>query len=134
MQKITTFLMFDGQAEEAMKLYTSVFANSEIISITRYGANEAGKEGTVQHAAFSLAGQQFMCIDSNVKHEFTFTPAMSLYVTCESEAEIDAVYERLSQNGQVFMPLGEYPFSRKFGWVGDKFGVTWQLTLASNDQ
>lgn len=133
MQKITTFLMFDGQAEEAMKLYTSVFANSEIISISRYGANEAGKEGSVQHATFSLAGQQFMCIDSNVKHEFTFTPAMSLYVTCESEEEIDTAYERLSQNGQVFMPLGEYPFSRKFGWVGDKFGVTWQLTLASNE-
>lgn len=133
MQKITTFLMFDGQAEEAMKLYTSVFADSEIIGISRYGANEAGKEGSVQHATFSLAGQQFMCIDSNVKHEFTFTPAMSLYVTCDSEEEIDTAYERLSQNGQVFMPLGEYPFSRKFGWVGDKFGVTWQLTLASNE-
>lgn len=80
-------------------------------------------------AVFTLNGQEFMCIDSNLKHGFTFTPAMSLYVAFQDEAEIDRVYGQLSREGQIYMPLGEYPFSRKFGWVGDRFGVTWQLTL-----
>lgn len=128
-QKITTFLMFSGQAEEAMNLYTSLFDQSEILTIKRYGAGEAGAEGSVLRATFSLHGQVFMCIDSSMKHDFTFTPAISLYVTCDSEEEIDRVYEKLSQDGTVLMPLAAYPFSEKFGWVGDRFGVTWQLTL-----
>ncbi len=95
-QKITTFLMFSGQAEEAMNLYTSLFDQSEILTIKRYGAGEAGAEGSVLRATFSLHGQVFMCIDSSMKHDFTFTPAISLYVTCESEEEIDRVYEKLA--------------------------------------
>jgi predicted 3-demethylubiquinone-9 3-methyltransferase (glyoxalase superfamily) len=128
--KITTFLMFEGKAEEAINLYTTVFDNSEIISISRYGANEAGAEGTVMHATFSLNGQEFMCIDSHVKHNFTFTPSMSLYVTCDSSDEIDRIFTTLAEDGAVLMPLATYPFSKKFGWVADKFGVSWQLTLA----
>jgi predicted 3-demethylubiquinone-9 3-methyltransferase (glyoxalase superfamily) len=132
MQKITTFLMFEGKAEEAMNFYTSLFDKSEIISISRYGANEAGAEGTVKHAIFSLNGQEFMCIDSIVKHDFTFTPSISLYVTCDTEDEIDRVFEKLSREGNVLMPLAAYPFSEKFGWVTDKYGVSWQLNLANN--
>lgn len=128
-QKITTFLMFSGQAEEAMNFYTSIFDESQIISIARYGANEAGKEGTVMHAAFSLKGQVFMCIDSNVEHGFGFTPAISLYVTCDTEDEINQYFEKLSQGGQALMPLAAYPFSERFGWVQDKFGISWQLNL-----
>lgn len=131
-QKITTFLMFSGKAEEAMNFYTSIFDQSEIISIQHYGANEAGDEGTVLHATFSLNGQVFMCMDSNVKHEFTFTPAISLYVACNTEDEIDRLYEKLSQDGNVYMPLAAYPFSERFGWVGDKYGVSWQLNLAKS--
>ena len=119
----------DGSAEEAMNFYISLFDNSEIVNITRYGANEAGKEGTVIHAIFSLNGQEYMCIDSNVKHEFTFTPAMSLYVTCATEDEVNKLFEKLSEGGQILMPLGSYPFSERFGWVNDKFGVSWQLTF-----
>lgn len=130
MQKITTFLMFDGKAEEAMTFYMSLFPDSGIRSISRYAEGEAGPAGTVQHALFSLSGQEFMCIDSIAKHGFTFTPAMSLYVTCETESEIDALFGKLSEGGQVFMPLDAYPFSKKFGWVNDKYGVSWQLTLA----
>jgi len=129
MQQITTFLMFEGRAEEAMTLYASLFKQSEILSITRYGAKEAGAEGTVQQALFTLNGQQFMCIDSPIQHEFTFTPSMSLFVRCNTEEDIDAVFAKLSQDGQILMPLGEYPFSRKFAWVSDKFGVSWQLSL-----
>jgi predicted 3-demethylubiquinone-9 3-methyltransferase (glyoxalase superfamily) len=128
-QKITTFLMFSGKAEEAMNFYTSLFDSSEIVSISRYGANEAGAEGTVLHATFSLKGQVFMCIDSSVKHEFTFTPAISLYVACDTEDEIDRVFQSLSQEGSILMPLAVYPFSEKFGWVADKYGVSWQLNL-----
>jgi predicted 3-demethylubiquinone-9 3-methyltransferase (glyoxalase superfamily) len=129
MQKITTFFMFDGQAEEAMNFYTSLFERSEILSITRYRPNEAGAEGTVMHATFSLNGQTFMCIDSSVKHAFTFTPAISLYVTCDTVEELDGLYEKLSEGGEVLMPLASYPFSERFGWVADKFGVSWQLNL-----
>lgn len=128
-QKITPFLMYAGQAEAAMNYYISIFDRSEIVSIRRYGPNEAGAEGSVLHATFSLNGQEFMCIDSNVKHGFTFTPAISFYVACETEAEVDRVYARLSQDGQVLMPLAAYPFNPKFAWVADKFGVTWQLAL-----
>ncbi len=129
-QKITPFLMFSGRAEEAMKYYVSIFKNAEILSIRRYGPNEAGAEGTVMHATFSLNGQVFMCIDSAVKHAFTFTPSISFHVTCDTEDEIDQLFEKLSEDGAVLMPLDAYPFSRKFCWVTDKFGVSWQLSLA----
>ena len=79
------------------------------------------------HAIFSLNGQKYMCIDSHIKYEFTLTPAMSLYVRCDTEGEIDKLFEKLSDGGQVLMPLGPYPFSEKFGWVNDKYGVSWQL-------
>ncbi|CAM3956025.1 hypothetical protein BAQ48_20250 [Bacillus luti] len=129
-QKITTFLMFEGKAEEAMNFYTSLFNQSEIVSISRYDENGPGKEGSVIHATFTLNGQEFMCIDSYVNHNFTFTPAMSLYVTCETEEEIETVFHKLAQDGAILMPLGAYPFSKKFGWLNDKYGVSWQLTLA----
>ena len=129
MQKVTTFLMFTGRAEEAMNLYTALFKPSEILHITRYGPNEAGAEGSVVHALFTLNGQEFMCIDSSAQHEFTFTPSMSLYVRCTTEEEIDAVFATLAQDGQILMPLDRYPFSAKFGWLADRFGVSWQLSL-----
>jgi predicted 3-demethylubiquinone-9 3-methyltransferase (glyoxalase superfamily) len=128
-QKITTFLMFEGNAEEAMTFYLSLFEDAEVVSISRYGPDGPGKEGTVQQATFSLAGQSFMCIDSPVKHEFSFTPAMSLFVQCASEAELDRRYAALAEQGAELMPLGNYGFSAKFGWVNDRFGVSWQLNL-----
>ncbi len=131
-QKITTFFMFDGKAEEATNYYLSVFDQAAILSIHLYGANEGGAEGTVSHATFSLYGQVFMCMDSNVKHDFTFTSSLSLYIACTTEDEINRLFERLSQDGKVFMPLMTYPFSEKFGWVADKYGVSWQLNLERN--
>ena len=128
-QKITTFLMFEGNAEEAMTFYLSLFEDAEVISMTRYGADGPGLEGSVQQATFSLAGQPFMCIDSPVKHDFGFTPAMSLFVRCETEAELDRLYATLAEQGTELMPLGNYGFSAKFGWVNDRFGVSWQLNL-----
>jgi predicted 3-demethylubiquinone-9 3-methyltransferase (glyoxalase superfamily) len=127
--KIHPFLMFEGSAEEAMTMYTSLFEDSEIISMIRYGPDESGVEGSVLHATFSVKGQEFMASDSNVKHDFTFTPSISMFVTCDSEEEIDVAYAKLSQGGEILMPLAAYSFSAKFGWVNDKFGVSWQLSL-----
>lgn len=129
-QKITTFLMFEGKAEEAMTFYRSLFADAEVTSLTKYGPEGPGAEGTVMHAIFTLAGQQFMCIDSAVKHAFGFTPAMSLWVDCADEAELDRLYAALSADGQVLMAAGNHGFSTKFGWINDRFGVSWQLNLA----
>ncbi|WP_075980750.1 VOC family protein [Bacillus massilinigeriensis] len=130
MEKVTPFLMFqDGKAEEAMNFYTSLIEDSSITSIVRYGVNESGDEGTVMQATFTLKGQEFMCIDSNVKHQFTFTPSFSIFVTCETEEELDLLYQVLNEGGQALMPLGDYGFSKKFGWVNDRFGVSWQLNL-----
>jgi predicted 3-demethylubiquinone-9 3-methyltransferase (glyoxalase superfamily) len=127
--KITTFLMFEGTAEEAMTFYQSLFDDAEVVSISRYGADGPGAEGSVQQATFTLAGQPFMCIDSPMKHGFTFTPAMSLFVQCADEAELDRLYAALADQGAELMPLGNYGFSAKFGWVNDRFGVSWQLNL-----
>jgi predicted 3-demethylubiquinone-9 3-methyltransferase (glyoxalase superfamily) len=129
-QKITTFLMFEGVAEEAMSCYVSLFDDAEVLAITRYGPDEAGAEGSVMHATFRLADQEYMAIDSSVQHAFTFTPSMSLYVQCETEAEIERLFAALSEKGETLMPLDSYGFSTKFGWVSDRFGVSWQLNLA----
>lgn len=130
MAKVTPFLMFqDGKAEEAMNFYISLISDSQITGIVRYGANESGDEGTVMQAAFTLKGQEFMCIDSNVKHQFSFTPSFSIYVTCDTEEELDNLYQKLNEGGQALMPLGDYGFSKKFGWLNDRFGVSWQLNL-----
>ncbi|MBP1933576.1 VOC family protein [Ammoniphilus resinae] len=130
MQKVTPFLMFqNADAEEAMNFYVSLIEDSEITSIVRYGANEPGDEGTVMQATFSLKGQEFMCIDSNVKHAFTFTPSHSIFLTCSTEEELDDLYQKLLEGGQALMPLDNYGFSKKFGWVNDRFGVSWQLNL-----
>jgi predicted 3-demethylubiquinone-9 3-methyltransferase (glyoxalase superfamily) len=132
MEKVRPFLMFqDGKAEEAMKYYISIIDDSEITSIVRYGANEAGDEGTVMQATFSLKGQEFICIDSNLKHQFSFTPSFSIFVTCDTEEEINKLYQKLIEGGQALMPIGNYGFSQRFGWLNDRFGVSWQLNLPS---
>ncbi len=120
----------DGKAEEAMNYYTSLIEDSKITNIIRYGANEeAGDEGTVMQATFTLKGQEFMCIDSNIAHQFSFTPSFSIFITCDTEEEIDNLYQKLGEDRQALMPLDNYGFSKKFGWINDRFGVSWQLNL-----
>lgn len=128
-EKVTTFLMFEGQAEEAMTFYISLFPDSGIQQIRRYGPEGPGREGSVLHAVFTLAGRPHMAIDSPSPHAFTFTPSMSLFVTCESEAELDRLFAALSEGGEVLMPRDNYGFSRRFAWVADRFKVSWQLNL-----
>lgn len=126
----TPFLMFEGQAEEAMRHYVEVFEGAEITRLDKYGEGETGTAGTVRQATLQVAGQQFYIIDSSVKHAFSFTPASSIFVECESEAELERASAMLSEGGAVLMPLDDYGFSRRFTWVNDRFGVSWQLNLA----
>ncbi len=126
---VATFLMFDGVAEKAMNLYVSLFNDSRINQVERYGPGEQGAEGSIKVADFTLGGHHLKCIDSPIKHEFTFTPSTSIFVDCTDEAELENAFERLSEGGAVLMPLGDYGFSKKFAWVNDRFGVSWQLNL-----
>lgn len=128
-QSIKTFLMFEGTAEQAMNLYVSLFKGSKVNSVERYGAGEPGREGSVKVASFTLSGHEMMCIDSPAKHAFTFTPSVSLFVNCEGEEEFESAYSQLSVNGGVLMPPGNYGFSKKFAWLNDSFGVSWQLNV-----
>ncbi|WP_143307415.1 VOC family protein [Chitinophaga vietnamensis] len=129
-QKIITFLTFQkNDAELAMNFYISLFDHSKVLHMQRWGKEGPGKENTIMMAVFELNGQKFMCSDSPPVHSWDFTPAVSNYVACESEAEIQKFFSRLSENGDVKMPLGSYGFSRQFAWVTDQFGVSWQLNL-----
>lgn len=128
-RSITPFLMFEGAAEEAMRLYVSLFAGSSIKQIERYKSGEMGAEGSVKRADFTLAGQDVICIDSPAKHAFTFTPSLSLFVECEDDTEFETAFAQLSTGGMVMMAPDNYGFSRRFGWLSDRFGVSWQLNL-----
>lgn len=128
--KVRPFLMFEGKAEEAMNAYVTLIPDSEILSIERYGPDGPGPEGSVLRALFRVADQEVHCIDSHVHHAFTFTPAFSFFVECDSEAELERSFAALLDGGQALMPLDNYGFSRRFGWVNDRFGVSWQFNLA----
>ncbi len=115
MQKITPFLWFEDKAEEAMNFYTSIFKNSRIGGITRYGEEGPGLKGTVMSATFQLDGQEFMALNGGPV--FTFTPAISFFVSCETQEEVDELWEKLSDGGE----------KQQCGWLKDKFGITWQI-------
>jgi predicted 3-demethylubiquinone-9 3-methyltransferase (glyoxalase superfamily) len=115
MQKITPFLWFDGKAEEAMNFYVSIFKNSKVLSVTRYGDAGPGPKGSVMAATFELDGQEFFALNGGP--HFTFSPAISFFVKCETQQEVDAFWEKLSEGGQ----------KQRCGWLKDKFGVSWQI-------
>jgi predicted 3-demethylubiquinone-9 3-methyltransferase (glyoxalase superfamily) len=120
-QFITPSLLFvgkqHGRAEEALRLYTSIFKNSDVVGILRYGAGETDPEGTVKHTQFRLNGEVFMAMDSALEHPFTFTEAISFFVNCETQKEVDHFWEKLSEGGE----------KSRCGWLKDKFGVSWQI-------
>ena len=115
MQKITPFLWFDNQAEEAMNFYVSIFKNSKVLGCSRYGDAGPGPKGTVMVATFQLDGQEFMALNGGP--HFKFTEAISLLVLCETQAEIDEMWEKLSEGGAT----------SQCGWLKDKFGLSWQV-------
>jgi predicted 3-demethylubiquinone-9 3-methyltransferase (glyoxalase superfamily) len=115
MQKITPFLWFDGKAEEAMNFYVSVFKNSKIVRVSRYGEAGPGPKGTVMSATFQLDGQDFFALNGGP--QFAFTPAISFFVNCETQQEVDEMWERLSEGGK----------KERCGWLKDRYGLSWQI-------
>lgn len=115
MQKITPFLWFDGKAEEAANFYTSIFKNSKLGQIRRYGDAGPGPKGSVLTASFAIEGQEFVALNGGP--QFTFTPAISFFVNCETQEEVDELWEKLSAGGEP----------GRCGWLKDKFGLSWQI-------
>ena len=125
MQKIVPFLWFDKEAEEAVNFYTSIFKNSEVTSTARYGDTHPERSGGVMTVNFTLEQQAFIALNGGP--EFSFTPAISFFVTLETEAEVNALWEKLVQGGTVLMPFQRYDWSEKYGWLNDRYGVSWQI-------
>ncbi|WP_374964844.1 VOC family protein [Lysinibacillus sp. RS5] len=123
MKSATTFLMFQGQADEAIQQYQQWFSDLQVESLT-YMENSQ----QVAMAVLHLKGLKIMVNDSAIKHNFTFTPSTSIYVECESAKEIGSLVAQILEGGQALMPLDNYGFSKQFAWVQDRFGVSWQLT------
>ena len=124
---IRTHLTFDGTAEAAMNFYVDLFPKSEVIKVLHY--DEGENKGKIYQAFFTLEGREFICIDTPIKHDWGFTPAVSIFVDCESEEELERLYSALAADGKILMPLDNWGFSQRFGWVSDRFGVSWQLNL-----
>lgn len=122
MQKITPFLWFDGNAEEAMNFYISVFKNSKIVNVRRYGEAGPGLKGTVMTGTFLIDGQEFYALNGGP--QFKFTEAISFFVNCETQQEVDQLWEKLSEGGE----------KSRCGWLKDKFGLSWQIIPAALGQ
>jgi predicted 3-demethylubiquinone-9 3-methyltransferase (glyoxalase superfamily) len=115
MPKITPFLWFNDRAEEAMNFYTAIFKNSRIVSVSRYGEAGPGPQGSVMTATFELDGQEFMALNGGPL--FTFTEAISFFVNCETQADVDELWDKLSEGGE----------ESQCGWLKDKYGLSWQI-------
>ncbi len=127
--RATTFLMFTGDAEDWLNLATTTVPDSTIVSISHFGAEAPGMEGQVSMAEAVIGGVPIRCNDSPPVHEFTFTPSTSFFIDLDSEEQQTAVHDALIEGGSALMPLGDYGFSRRFAWIQDRYGVSWQLNL-----
>ncbi len=119
---VVPFLMFEGQAEEALDLYVAAFDDAEAVDVQRF------EDGRIETAFLRIGEQRIRLLDSPVEHAFGFTPALSLFVELDTPEEVDATFAKLAEGGGVLMPLDAYPFSPRFAWVNDRFGVSWQLS------
>ena len=127
---VLPFLMFQGSASAALDFYCSIFPDAKVNEIERYGPGEAGPEGSIKRARFSICGQSVLCTDSVLKHAFSFTPSFSFFVECHSEKQIRSLNDALKEGGADMMPIASYGFSTLFAWLTDRFGVSWQLNYA----
>ena len=127
-QKITPFLWFDHQAEEAANFYTPIFPNSKIIKVIRYGKNSPGPAGSVMTVEFQLEGQTFVALNGGPI--FKFTEALSFVVNCQSQDEVDRYWEKLSASGNTTLPMQKQTWGDEFGMVVDKFGITWLVNIS----
>ena len=129
-QMIRSLTFQSGNAEVAMNFYVDLFANSRVLTVSRWPKGAPVEEGKIMQATFELDGNLFMCSDSPPVHDWDFTPAISNYIECDDIEEIERLFSKLSAKGTITMPLNSYGFSSCFGWVIDQFGVSWQLNLA----
>jgi len=126
---VTPMLMFKGNAEEAMTTYVSLFTNARIAQLLLYGPQEAGTPGSVMRGRMVIGEQNIYFLDTVQEHEFSFIPSSTLWVCCNSKAEMDDAFSKLSDGGRVLTPIGSYAFNDYYAWVTDRFGVSWQLSL-----
>lgn len=127
--KMFTHLMFEGQAQRAIDLYSTAFTDAELLSVERFPDDHGSHAGQIRIARLRLMNGEFILIDSQTHHHFTFTPAMSVFVEFDDEAELLTAINVLQSDGTVLMPLDNYGFSEKFAWLQDPLGVSWQLSL-----
>ena len=136
MQKITPCLWFDNQAASAARFYTSIFKKSKVGMVTHYDENSAAvsgqPKGSVLTVAFKIEGQEFLALNGGPI--FKFTPAISFFIYCKTAKEVDTFYKKLVQGGKVMMALDKYPFSERYAFIADKYGVSWQIILADSKQ
>src|SRR5690348_7980223 len=129
MQKITTHLWFDTQAKEATAFYATLFPDSKVTNVSTITGTPSGDSDIV---SFQLAGQNFMAISAGPY--FKFNPSISLFVTFENESDIDEVWNKLADGGKVLMAYDTYPWAQKYGWLQDKYGLSWQLSMSEHHQ
>ncbi|MGM0219669.1 VOC family protein [Enterococcus sp. AZ126] len=132
MSKFSPCLWFDGKVEEAAELYVNAFDGGEINKVDYYVDSEHQPKGSVLTVSLTLAGQEVILLNGGP--EFDFTPAISFFVECETEEQIDKLWETLSHKGEILMEFETYPFSKKYGWLKDQYGVSWQLSLSETSQ
>ncbi|MGX7419724.1 VOC family protein [Carnobacterium gallinarum] len=125
MKTVSPFLMFQGNAKEALAFYQDVFMESMSLVVAQSDIEEYDS----YQGSFTIKGQELRFLNSTIKHEFDFTPSFSLFIECDSMEEVDYLFNRLSANGSVLMELASYPFAEKYGWIKDQYGVSWQLVL-----
>ena len=129
MQSIRPFLMFQGEAKEALALYQETFSDFHLLQIHHYPDSAGESANKVESAVIEINGQQIQMIDSPVEHNFSFTPSFSFFLTFTADDEFESVFAALSEGGDVLMPPDDYGFSRRFAWLNDPYGVSWQLNL-----
>lgn len=132
--RVSYFIMFDGEASSALELYTSAFKEALRDDYFRVVERVDAANGTVETARCVLGDARLMVIDSPIKHDFSLNPATSLFVDTGSADVVDMLAEKLGADGKVLMPLGTYPFAKRFTWVCDKFGVSWQLSFVEESK
>lgn len=126
---LTVQLMFQGRASDALDLYATAIAPFELLGRTLYGPDDMGAEGQVKTAWFRIGNVQVHCFDSPVPHDFDFTPSASLCLSLNGNGAVTDTFEKLADSGTILMPLGSYDFNPWYGWVQDRFGVSWQLSV-----
>lgn len=132
MSQVSTFVMFQGEAQQAIDLYSQVFERFRLMQVQHYDPTPDGRR-LIKHATIDFDRQNLVFIDSPISHDFSFTPAVSLFINLPNEEALERAFHRLAEGGKVLMPLDDYGFSARFGWLNDRFGLSWQLNVPAGD-